>query len=450
MSDFTETRILYMEDDPALAVLLQKSLQRQGFVVDTAANGEEGITMAGAAPYDVLLVDYNMPFLGGIDVLRTLTWKETFPPTIILTGEGNVEVAVEALKLGAADYLVKDVGMKYLKLLPMVIDRVINKRQLSNEHRLMEVAIHESEERYRKLVELSPDGIAIHAGGVFVFMNPAGMRILGAESPEQLIGVSPLTIVHPDFHESFTARVHDLESNTDRVLGIEQKYVRLDGTVIDVEVSGVRFVYGGTPAIQTIFRDITERKQGQQRLERLALYDTLTGLPNRALFFDRINQLLALARRNNYILALLFMDLDHFKHINDTHGHEVGDLLLIEVAKRMASSTRSSDTVARMGGDEFIGICGRITAPMDAAVVAKKIIAALSEPFRIKGLELTIGVSVGISIYHLDGDDAETLVNKADAAMYRVKESGKGGYRFFSDLEKSSASCPGQAGTQKI
>ncbi len=101
----------------------------------------------------------------------------------------------------------------------MVIDRVINKRQLANEHRLMEEAIRESEERYRKLVELSPDGIAIHAGGVFVFMNPAGMRILGAASPEQLIGVSPLTIVHPDFHESFTARVHDLESNTDRVLG---------------------------------------------------------------------------------------------------------------------------------------------------------------------------------------------------------------------------------------
>ena len=141
MSDFTETRILYMEDDPALSVLLQKSLQRQGFVVDTAANGEEGIAMAGAAPYDVLLVDYNMPFLGGIDVLRTLTWKDTFPPTIIVTGEGNVDIAVEALKLGAADYIVKDVGLKYLKLLPMVIDRVINKRQLTHEHRLMEVAI---------------------------------------------------------------------------------------------------------------------------------------------------------------------------------------------------------------------------------------------------------------------------------------------------------------------
>ncbi|MGC1455074.1 MAG: GGDEF domain-containing protein, partial [Nitrospirota bacterium] len=134
-----------------------------------------------------------------------------------------------------------------------------------------------------------------------------------------------------------------------------------------------------------------------------------------------------------YVLALLYMDLDNFKHINDTFGHEVGDLVLIEVSKRMTSCTRSSDTVARMGGDEFIGICARIAAPGDAAVVASKIIAVLAMPFRIKGLELAMGVSIGSSIYPLDGDDAETLVNKADAAMYKIKQSGKGGFRFFSD-----------------
>lgn len=437
MSDFTVVRILYMEDDPALSVLLQKSLQRQGFIVETAANGEEGLAMAGSASYDLLLVDYNMPFLGGVDVLRTLASKGAFPPTIMVTGEGNEEVAVQALKLGAADYVVKDVEMRYLELLPVIIDRVLYKQQLLKERQLMEEAIRESEERYRKLVELSPDGIAIHVEGVFEFMNPAGMRILGAVSPEQLIGIPALTVVHPDFHESFTARIHDLKSKADRVPWIEQKYVRLDGTVIDVEVSGVRFVHEGKPAVQMIFRDITERKQVEQRLERLALYDTLTGLPNRMLFFDRFNQLLALAKRNSYVLALLYMDLDQFKQINDSCGHEVGDLLLIEASHRMKSSTRSSDTVARMGGDEFIGICARIAAPEDASVVASKIISGLARPFRIKGLELKIGVSIGISIYPLDGDDVETLVNKADAAMYRVKESGKGGFQFFNNPDKS-------------
>jgi diguanylate cyclase (GGDEF)-like protein/PAS domain S-box-containing protein len=330
--------------------------------------------------------------------------------------------------------------MKYLQLLPVVIDRALHKQQLVNERKLMEDAIRESEQRYRRLVELSPDGIAIHAEGEFVFMNPAGLRTLGATSPERVLGISPLIIVHPDYHESFTARVHELEGQDDRAPWIEQKYVRFDGAVIDVEVLSVRFAYEGKPAVQTIFRDITERKQVEQRLEHLALYDALTGLPNRMLFYDRMNQLLALAKRNGFVLGLLFMDLDKFKSINDTHGHEAGDLLLIEVSRRMTTSTRGSDTVARMGGDEFIGICGRITAPLDAAVVANKIIATLSQPFQIKGLELTVGVSIGISVYPLDGDDSEMLVNKADAAMYRVKENGKGGYRFFCDIDREAAS----------
>jgi diguanylate cyclase (GGDEF)-like protein len=133
------------------------------------------------------------------------------------------------------------------------------------------------------------------------------------------------------------------------------------------------------------------------------------------------------------------MDLDNFKYINDTFGHEVGDLVLTEVSKRMTSSMRSSDTVARMGGDEFIGICARITSSSDAAVIAKKIIAVLARPLRIGELELIISVSVGISLYPLDGDDVETLMKKADAAMYKVKKSAKGGFRFFSDVAGASS-----------
>jgi diguanylate cyclase (GGDEF)-like protein len=166
----------------------------------------------------------------------------------------------------------------------------------------------------------------------------------------------------------------------------------------------------------------------------LALYDALTGLPNRALFFDRMIQLLALAKRNEFVLALLYMDLDRFKIINDTLGHDAGDALLKEVSQRMTSCLRKADTVARMGGDEFICICGRITAPQDAGVVAEKILAVLSEPYHLKGEVCTIGTSIGISIYPQDGDNVETLVSKADTAMYRVKEQGKGGYAYFSAI----------------
>ncbi len=168
----------------------------------------------------------------------------------------------------------------------------------------------------------------------------------------------------------------------------------------------------------------------------MALYDMLTGLPNRQLFFDRVNQLLALARRNRYILALLYIDLDRFKVINDTLGHEIGDLLLKEAAERMTSCTRKADTVARFGGDEFIGICGKIEAVEDAEVVARKLSAVLSKPFEIKGNLCSIGASIGISLYPEDGEDIETLLGKADAAMYRVKEGKKGGYLLYRDLKK--------------
>jgi diguanylate cyclase (GGDEF)-like protein/PAS domain S-box-containing protein len=440
MSETSITHILYMEDDPSLSLLLKKQFERRGYRVDIAADGDEGLRMADASQYDILLVDYNMPFRGGLDVIRALASKGTFTPAIMVTGEGNEEVAVEALKQGAADYVIKDVEMKYLELLPVIIDQVLYKQQLINESRRMEEAVRESEERYRKLVDLSPDGISIHVDGRFVFINPAGARMLGASHPDQLVGMSTLDVVHPDFREMVNSRMQQLGEKGHMAPWIGEQYIRLDGSLIDVEVCSVNFVYKGAPAIQMIFKDITERKMVEQRLEHLALYDALTGLPNRMLFFDRSNQLLALARRNTYILSLLYMDLDNFKHINDTFGHEVGDLVLAEASKRMTSSMRSSDTVARMGGDEFIGICARIASPMDAAVIANKIIVVLARPFRIRELELTIGVSVGISLYPLDGDDVETLMKKADAAMYKVKERGKGGFRFFSDVENTSAS----------
>lgn len=323
MADLTLRRILYMEDDPGLSRLLQKGLQRRGYTVDTAADGEEGLRMLDSSHYDLLLVDYNMPFLGGIEVMQALSAKGAHIPTIMVTGQGNEEIAVEALKLGASDYVVKDVELKYLDLIPVVIDRVIYQQLLIRENR-------ESEERYRWLVELSPDGIAIHVEGKFVFVNPAGAGFLGATDPEQLVGKPVLDIIHPDYRNIVGERMRVMDRQGRGVPWLEEKFIRLDGREIDVEVAGVAFTYQGKPAVQVIFRDITGRKQTEERLERLALYDTLTGLPNRTLFFDRMSQFLALAKRNKYTLAVLYLDLDRFKAINDTLGHEMGDLLLVE------------------------------------------------------------------------------------------------------------------------
>ena len=170
----------------------------------------------------------------------------------------------------------------------------------------------------------------------------------------------------------------------------------------------------------------------QEKLDHMAHHDELTGLPNRALFFARIGQALAHAKRNDTGLALMFVDLDGFKNINDTYGHDKGDLLLQETARRLAGCIRDSDTVARMGGDEFAVMLLDVATPGHIHQVAEMMLALLASPFLLKGAECPVGASIGISIFPQDGDAVDTLMNMADMAMYRVKQGAKNNYAFAS------------------
>jgi diguanylate cyclase (GGDEF)-like protein/PAS domain S-box-containing protein len=429
-------RILCMEDDAGLARLLARRLERRGYTVDIARDGGEGLALLAAAPYEVVLLDYHMPNMSGMEVLRKIAEHAPQPSTIMLTGDGNAEVAVEALKLGAADYILKDAGTQYLELLPVVIQQVLTKRRLLEEREQMNKALRESEERYRGLVELSPDGIMMLAGGKFVFANPSAARYLGFERPADVIGRAVMDFIHPDFREAAGERFRLLERQADGTPWAEEKMVRPDGRVLEVEVAAVPALHEGVPAVQVMFRDIKERKLAARRLEHMALYDGLTDLPNRTLFFDRLSHTLSLARRNSHLFAILYLDLDGFKQVNDTWGHDIGDLLLREAAARIQEQVRDSDTVARMGGDEFTVILTRIHRHGDPGIVAQKIIEALSAPFILHGHTCRIAASIGISWYPGDGDGADTLLKKADAAMYQVKQSGKRGYRFASEVAR--------------
>ncbi len=292
------------------------------------------------------------------------------------------------------------------------------------------------------LADISPESAAsqileMMQGAVIVVDMEDRIRVVNRVALE-LLGCEKADLLNKDL-----VSVIDLKTNGkgsrgahEDIRSLEMIWIAKNGQQHEVEVSSSPITdVRDNARIGFVFvaHDITKRKQTEQRLEQLALYDALTGLPNRVLFYERMGQLLALAKRNRNVLAILYMDLDRFKAINDTLGHKVGDALLSQVSQRMKASIRSSDTIARMGGDEFIGVCGFITAPGDAATVAEKIIKILSEPFFIKGNECCIGVSVGISLYPQDGDDVESLVSKADAAMYRVKENGKGCYQYYSD-----------------
>lgn len=423
--------ILYMEDDAGLARLLQKSLRRQGYQVDLAENGEVGLSMLANGQYDLVLTDYNMPVCGGLEVIRIMAEQPDYPPVIMVTGNGNEATALEALKLGAIDYLVKDVDMGYLELLPMVIEKALQKRLMLQEREQMFTAIRESEERYRRLVDLSPDGIVIHSTEGLVFVNPAGASLLKAQSPEELLQRKILDFVHPEFSEVFQMLMDMIESNASPAPWREGKFIRLDASEVDVEVSGVPFVYQGKPAVQIIFRDISERRLAHDRLEYLANFDALTGLPNRRLFFDRLTCILSHCKRYNEQFSLLFLDLDRFKSVNDTLGHDAGDELLREVSRRMQECLRNADTVARMGGDEFAVLLSKIVEPPDTGIVSDKIISALGRPFIIQGQECQIGVSIGISVFPDHAENAELLLKVADRAMYRAKEDGRNCYRYL-------------------
>ncbi len=292
-------------------------------------------------------------------------------------------------------------------------------------------AVNESEERYRRLVELSPDGITITFERRFVFMNPAGIRILGGSCLGSFLERSVLDFIHPDYHGVVAERLRSMEQQGESVPWLELKFICLDGREIDVEVTSTPFTLGGKPAVQSIFRDITERKLAKEHLEYLANFDTLTGLPNRRLFFDRMEQSLLNAKRQKHMVGLLYLDLDRFKGVNDSFGHAVGDLLLRETAARLTESLRLSDTAARMGGDEFTVILTKITETADAAIVARRIVDNLSKPFFLENHEVSIGVSIGIGIYPIDGEDADVLLKKADTAMYRAKGTGSNLFRYF-------------------
>lgn len=435
MTEDHSCRILYMEDDAGLARLLQKNLRRQGYEVELAENGEVGLAMLRDSSYDLVLTDNNMPVCEGVEVIRKLAAEPEAPPVIMVTGKGNELTAVEAMKLGATDYIVKDVDMGYLELLPTVIEKALQKRQMIKEREQMFNVIMESEERYRRLVDLSPDGIVIHSKEGIEFVNPAGSSLLKAESPADLQLRKLSDFVHSQFHDSFQNLMEIIENSSYPAPWREGKFVCLDSTEVDVEVSGVPFFYQGKQAVQFIFRDIRERKAAQERLEYLANFDALTGLPNRRLFFDRLTCILTHCKRYNEQFSLLFLDLDRFKQVNDTMGHDAGDELLGEVAQRLQKCLRSADTVARMGGDEFAVILSRIMDSTDNAIVSEKIVSSLSHPFIVQGQECRIGVSIGISVFPEDAVCAESLLKAADNAMYNAKVNGRNCYRYFSQIQ---------------
>jgi len=290
--------------------------------------------------------------------------------------------------------------------------------------------LRESEERYRLLFDNSQDAILLTApDGQILAANPAACRIFGGDE-EQLKASGRTGVVDVDDPRLERAIAQRARSGS---FAGELTLRRLDGERFPAEVSTALFSErDGQTRSSMIIRDITERKRAEEQLTYLAQHDALTELPNRLLLTDRLNVALSSAQRVGRRLALMFMDLDRFKNVNDSFGHDLGDRLLREAAVRLRASVRATDTVSRQGGDEFLVILPEIELDKDAARVAEKLIAAFAEPFVLDGTEIVLTGSIGIVCYPENGHDADTLLRNADAAMYVAKDKGRNRYQFYS------------------
>ncbi|MDK9724981.1 MAG: EAL domain-containing protein [Sterolibacteriaceae bacterium MAG5] len=283
-----------------------------------------------------------------------------------------------------------------------------------------------------KVFQNTQEGIVITDGsGHIISVNPAFTAVTGYQ-PEDVLGHNPSILQSGRHDAGFYAAMWTELARSGQWQG-EIWNRRRNGEIYPewLNISAVRDGGGRIVYYVAVFSDISLVKQNEERLHRLAHFDALTGLPNRLLFTDRLQHALVQARRSESLVGLLFIDLDRFKLVNDTLGHRNGDLLLQEAAHRLAGAVRAQDTVARLGGDEFTVILPDLTSPAGGANVAEKIIEAMAAPFRLQGRDVFIGASVGIAVYPMSGDEAETLIKHADIAMYRAKEAGRNTYQYY-------------------
>lgn len=284
------------------------------------------------------------------------------------------------------------------------------------------------EERYRNLIERSPDAFLIHTGGRITFINNAGLNLLGADEPRQLIGKLMRSIVAPEQEPTIISAATG--PHNEHVMLTEQVWQRLDGTRVVVETFTVPFVFSGSKAIQVVARDITERKHEQQELERLSTRDILTGLPNRTLLMDRLHSAIARWQRHGQKGLVAVFDIDHFKEINDTLGQSAGDQVLVAIAKNLGAQLSEADTLARISGDVFVLVLEG-EENVGAHETVERLFVSVSQPFMVAATQISVTCSAGYCCYPQDGDSAEELLSYAQAAMYRAKETGRANMQSF-------------------
>ena len=446
LSQEARARILVVDDEPRLVSSLASLLRGCGYDVTEANGGKHACELIATQQFDLALLDLRMPAVDGFAVMAYLENQQPECGSIVISGESSFTAVSRALRRGALDYIRKPFDPEELIA---TVKGVVGKQSLLKAHEYIQVRLEKSEALHRYIVNSSPDIVfMLDAEGHFCFIN---------SKVESLLGYKPVELCGRHFRHILDDRdvargiyalnAPDISADNPRTLEIRLKtrgsrratrHFEITAFPIDPQSwthnsrtqgggSGQNASYYGTA------RDVTERKEAEAFINFQAYHDLLTRLPNRALFKDRLELAITHARRERQKLAVMFLDLDRFKVINDTLGHAMGDRLLQAVTQRLESCLRKGDTLSRFGGDEFTLLLPSIHSNEDASQIARKLIKTLKAPFVLGEHEVFVGVSIGISIYPEAGDTMDQLIQNADIAMYNVKARGKDSYRFFSE-----------------
>ncbi len=434
----SKPRILMVDDDAGARRLTRATLNKAGFDVIEAANGALALEAIHQAMPDLVLMDVSMPVMDGFTAcaeLRRLPGGTRVPVTMI-TGLDDTQSIERAFEVGATDFITKPINwsvlphrVRYMLRASKAINTLEqHQRRLSNAQRIGEMGDWEwdvpsdqftpSEQSWQLCGHATDPGRPTLAAFLAAVPADDAQRVLAAFERARCSG------------EGF-AIDHRIA-----LPGGGMRHVQQQVEVIE------RGADGGARHLAGAVHDITRRKDAEEQIRRLAYYDPLTGLPNRLLFTEQLSRAIAHAARVGSQLAVIFVDLDNFKRVNDTLGHRAGDELLRNASARLSAVLRGHDTmarhtdnsghtIARLGGDEFTVLLNGLGRPEDAALVAQRLVAALAQPVVVQGTEVFVGGSVGVAIYPNDGSDVDTLLMHADTAMYRAKASGRGGFQLY-------------------